>query len=288
MPENTSDKNFKGKYEQIPQESDFLVTYHLAETVAGFFTRTPAHWHEHIELLYVLNGELSIFVQGKLILAKAGDLVVINPGEIHAIPEKPKDTVYECLIPHKLLCTRMSLPMEELTIDNLVRDEKYGAAFRQITGELRLQPDFYKLSVQLNLLSLLIGLFRDHAVQTESDRHPSVSPKEQTIKKAIEYIHEHYTEDISTDTICSYLGFDKSYLCNIFRAGTGSTLLDYLNMTRCEHARELLLSGTASVAECASISGFHHQSYFTKTYKRYIGELPSVTAGLRLQNSPPF
>lgn len=278
MPDNTNDKNFKGKYEQIPQESDFLVTYHLAEKVAGFFNRTPAHWHEHMELLYVLNGNLPIFVQGKFFLAKPGDLVVINPGEIHAIPEKPEETVYECLIPHKLLCTRMSLPIEEFTIDNLIRDEKYGNAFRNITGELRLQPDFYKLSVQLNLLSLLVGLFRDHAKNSGSARSTFGSSKEKTVKKAIEYIHEHYTEPVSTDDICTCLGFDKSYLCNIFRAGTGSTLLDYLNTTRCEHARELLLTGDLSVAECAVQSGFHHLSYFTRTYKRYIGELPSATA----------
>lgn len=272
------DKNFKGKYEQIPQEADFLVTYHLAEKVAEHFIRTPAHWHEHMELLYVLNGELPVFVQGKLITANPGELVVINPGEIHAIPERSKETVYECLIPHKLLCTRMSLPIEEFTIKNLVQDEKYSSAFCRITGELRLQPDFYKLSVQLNLLSLLVGLFRDHSVASDSAHTTSGSSREKIVKNAIEYIHEHYREDISTETICTHLGFDKSYLCHIFRAGTGSTLLDYLNMTRCEHARELLLTGALSVAECAAQSGFHHLSYFTRTYKRYIGELPRETA----------
>lgn len=268
----------KGKYEQIPQESDFPVTFHLAEKVADTFGRTPAHWHEHIELLYVVRGELPVFVQGRLISAVAGDLVVINPGEIHAIPQKPRETAYECLIPHKRLCTRMALPLDTLTIESHIRDPKYAEHFAEITNELRTKPQFYKINVQLNLLSLLVGLFRDHAAEKDLPHSSISTTKERTIKRAIEYIHEHYAEEISTDDICTYLGFDKSYLCNCFRAGTGTTLLDYLNITRCEHARELLLSGTLSVAECAARSGFHHLSYFSKTYKRYIGELPSATA----------
>lgn len=60
-------------------------------------------------------------------------------------------------------------------------------------------------------------------------------------------------------------------------------MISYLNMVRCEHARELLQMGKLSVSECASLCGFQNSSYFTKTYKHYIGELPSDTAH---SNSP--
>lgn len=281
MTDQTQDNSYKGKYEQISQEPDFPVTCHLAEKVEKTFIRTPAHWHEHIELLYVIRGELPVFVQGRLITATPGDLIAINSGELHAIPLKPQETVYECLIVHKRLCTRISLPVDTRIIKNQIRDEKYAEQFLRITDEFRRKPYLYKINVQLNLLSLLVGLFRDHASEQSAQLSSIRSSKEQTIKKAIEYIHEHYAEDISTDDVCTYLGFDKSYFCNCFRAATGSTLLDYLNVTRCEHARELLLTSQLSVAECASQSGFQHLSYFSKTYKRYIGELPSVTARSR-------
>ena len=98
------------------------------------------------------------------------------------------------------------------------------------------------------------------------------------VKRAVEYLQENFTQPISTGDVCAYLGFDKSYICNTFKEITGTTVLEYLNMMRCERARELILSGELSIAQSAAASGFRHWSYFTKTYKKYIGRLPSETA----------
>ena len=50
---------------------------------------------------------------------------------------------------------------------------------------------------------------------------------------------------------------------------------NYLNYTRCSYARKLLASGRYNVSESAEHSGFSNLSYFAKTYKKYMGELPS-------------
>ena len=51
--------------------------------------------------------------------------------------------------------------------------------------------------------------------------------------------------------------------------------MDYVNFARCSQARRLLITGRYNVTEAAQRSGFENLSYFTRTYKRYMGALPS-------------
>ena len=78
------------------------------------------------------------------------------------------------------------------------------------------------------------------------------------------------------DSVCRETGFSKSYICHTFKEVTGQTVLDYVNFLRCNHARSLLASGKYNVGESALQSGFSNLSYFSRTYRRIMGELPSV------------
>ena len=107
MLDNRRDTRREGRYEKVAPEANFPVNYHFADFVKGRYATTAAHWHEHLELLCVRQGLLHIYIQGKQIEAVPGDIIAINSGEIHAIPEKDDDTTYDCLIPQKTLCDRM-------------------------------------------------------------------------------------------------------------------------------------------------------------------------------------
>ena len=76
-------------------------------------------------------------------------------------------------------------------------------------------------------------------------------------------------EDISRSVLC-----DKYTLCRDFKKYTGQTVFENLNRYRCIKAAELLNDGK-SVAEAALLCGFESFSFFTKTFKKYMGSLPS-------------
>lgn len=274
MNRQSTDVN-TGIYEQLPKDSFFPITYHFAETMTGNITQ--AHWHEHIELLCIRQGTLRVYIHGNVIEASEGDLIVINPGETHAIPERETASSYDCLIAHKSLCTKMGLPIEEHYIANYIQNTAYTAQFHQIIQLLREQSELYQIDVQLRLLHLILELMRTYPKDAADSKKLTDSPGERMVRQAIEYIQTYYARPISTKDICRHLGFDESYICNTFKKITGTTLVSYLNITRCEHARELLQLGKLSISECALLCGFQHFPYFTKTYKRYMGELPSAT-----------
>lgn len=268
-----------GIYEEHPNNPHLPITYRFSETLIG--NLTLAHWHEHIEILCVLQGNLRVYIQGTIIDAIPGDLIIINPGETHSIPEREDNSRYECLIPHKALCDKMGLEITDHPIENHIQNNLYFTKFQQIMNELREKPPFFEINVQLSLLELLVSLMREYPKNAAASKKISESSGEHMVKQAIQYIQKYYAQPISTNDVCQYLGFDKSYICSTFKKITGTTIVSFINMIRCEHAKELLQIGKLSVSECAFLCGFQHFPYFTKTYKRYIGELPSAT----LQNN---
>jgi AraC-like DNA-binding protein len=54
-------------------------------------------------------------------------------------------------------------------------------------------------------------------------------------------------------------------------------MVRYINILRCEHARKMLQNGNYRVEEVAYLCGFDNMSYFSKTYKKYMGCLPSFS-----------
>jgi len=64
------------------------------------------------------------------------------------------------------------------------------------------------------------------------------------------------------------------HFCNVFKAATGRTFVDYVNRYRMDIAERLLKEG-ATVTEAAAKVGYDNLNYFTKTFKRIKGVTPS-------------
>lgn len=260
--------------EKFPHQPDFKLSYVLPEVTGGSTYLTAAHWHEHMELLYIVKGQLRVNIQGSWVRAGPGQIVAINAGQIHSIPEKSEETFYACLIPHRSLCSRMGISVEKIRLAPIITDRAAAGAVGEILNELREKPPYYKASVQLKVLELMIALARNHGSLQPGD---GADRRAVLVKQIVELVAEGYDRAISTKDICQALGFDKSYVCNTFKTITGTTILEHLNMVRCEHARDLLMAGDRTVSDCAALCGFRNLSYFTKTYQRYMGEKPSET-----------
>ena len=94
-------------------------------------------------------------------------------------------------------------------------------------------------------------------------------------RKAAEYISEHFAEDFSVDDIANALFLNKSYLMRAFKEQTGMTLLQYLNITRCERAKKLLADTDMIIEGIAYEVGYVTASHFTRVFKSIVGVTPS-------------
>ena len=121
------------------------------------------------------------------------------------------------------------------------------------------------------LLDILIELCEKHS-STLNVTH-GTKALEKT-KQAIDFIRIHYGKCILLSDIAKGIGTDKYALCRDFKSITGQTITEYLNRYRCQIAAEYIQNGT-NVSESAYLCGFSNLSYFTRTFKRFMGALPS-------------
>lgn len=262
-------------YEQhIHEDPDFPIIFHNDNLMED--SNFLSHWHENIEFLYFRQGRGVVLCDAVPYTALPGDAVIINTGALHTIRSQTPVSNYDCLIVDKLFLEGFDLPFEKMRLLSPLRDEVIGAHFDRIARETSEKKPYFKTAVKAETLSLFTHIYRTASRQDLPEGQQN-SRKLDMVRSAISYIRQHFTEDITVDDICRHLGFSKYYFCREFRRITGRTVTDTINLLRCSHAKSLISSERYNVSESAERSGFRNLSYFSKTYKRYNGILPSDT-----------
>ena len=256
------------------QDPNFPVIFHPDSIDAGK-NGFVLHWHENLELLFFLNGSALITSDTTQFTVSKGEVAVINSNNLHAITALDERCHYYCLIIDKSFCDSFSIHTDEVRFSNLVRDIDISARFNEIAIEMDNKPLYYKSAVKAFAVQILVLLCRKHIVSTDILSEQKSNQQLNMVKDAINFIRHNYISPITIDEICSNIGFSKYYFCRAFKTITGQTAINYINFLRCENAKRLIETGRYNVSESAEKSGFNNLSYFSKTYKKYIGVLPS-------------
>jgi YesN/AraC family two-component response regulator len=95
------------------------------------------------------------------------------------------------------------------------------------------------------------------------------------IKAALDYIDSNYTENISLEKISSKVFLSCYYFSRLFKAEVGVTFSSYVIYKKIEAAKEMLENTNKSALEISNFLNFNEQTYFSKIFKKYVGETPS-------------
>ncbi len=129
-----------------------------------------------------------------------------------------------------------------------------------------------ELLLQSTMLELIHTIRQDSARPTtwgnQKNNHHTV------IQKALKYIHEHLTEDLSLETVAKSVSLSTIHFHNSFKTAVGKTLRDYVEEQRIKKAINLLITTDCSLTEIAFACGFSSQSYFSYVFKRRMKQTP--------------
>lgn len=231
------------------------------------------HWHENIELLFCVQGSGRIQCGPSFYTFEQGDLFTVNSNQPHSFASDTK-LVYYCLIIDSTFCESNGIAMDGLQFRQKIRDEEISLAFRQVIEafEQSTSEDICSvIDIRYAALGVLRLLCRNHLV-LNPQIVPSVS--DERVKKVIAYIRNNMTRHISLDDLSSYVGISKYHLAREFKTFTGRTVIDTVNLIRCTEARKRIENGM-NVSSAAISCGFDNLTYFSRTFKKHFGELPS-------------
>ena len=109
---------------------------------------------------------------------------------------------------------------------------------------------------------------------TKEESQNTITKERQEFYKIVEYINEHYFEDIKINALSEILFIPRGRLSAVFTKYSGTGLNEYVNSLRVKHANDLLKQGY-TVTEAALECGFQSIRTFNSVYKKITGITPS-------------
>lgn len=280
-------------YEQLDiMEREMPIIFHKDRlSCVDGIDHFHCHWHDKIELLYVIEGEMVVRCNNEYYTAKGGDLIVVNSDELHQGFCKVGSVEYYCIIfDTMLLHSRRTYACEAKFIDpitqnrilfcNMVENDlQIGNYIRRFVSEYENREIGYEIAIKATIYELILNLLRYHVKQILIPiEYDSRVKNLKRFNRVLEYIENHYNEEITIDYLSAMEGISRFYFCRLFKSMTGSSLNEYLNILRINKAEAILKSGRMNVTETALSCGFNDSNYFSRKFRKYKNLSPSSVA----------
>ncbi|MFC5402770.1 response regulator transcription factor [Cohnella soli] len=142
--------------------------------------------------------------------------------------------------------------------------EDYAYSYEHLA---RLYPDFGRMAEEL-LQSL----------ERASGAGDALSPRQarsETFQSILQYTDEHYDGEISIQSISRHFNINPNYVSQLFKKNLNATFTDYVARLRIRQAGRLLRTTALPIHEIASRVGYDEYYYFTRVFKKIMGQTPS-------------
>jgi len=257
--------------------SDPKYSFFVKKRIKSPQSRWVPHWHENIEMIYIVKGEANVSIDGEFRYAKEGDLVVVNSSCMHRLYPIDSIVEYYVLIASTKMCAEIDINTKSQFLHPLIVDEGARKRAEAVISAFISEESYSMAQTKAEFISLLVYLYRNFSSDESKSTRYHISASKHIAQEAMEFIHMHYTEDITTSTLAKELAVSVNYLCRCFNACTGFTVIDHLNYVRCTAAKTMLSTTDYSVSEVCTAVGYNNLSYFGRQYKKFFGISPSKT-----------
>ena len=247
----------------------------------------PLHWHDEIEISFVLSGELSLILDGEDLAVKAGDVLFINSGDSHYFRPSDAEVITIIFSPDILSGTAGSDSIISGVRERLGRlsktTEHWNAeakeeliSYIKELAELSKESFSYELMVR-SIVFRIVAMITDETYNPISEKKTSVSEQSKVrdrIAAVFSYIEAHYKDSISLPDAAEASGYVPTYFSRVFKSCTGMTFYDYLTIFRIRKAEIALVSTSSSIQSIATEAGFSSVKTFDRVFKEQTGISP--------------
>ena len=158
---------------------------------------------------------------------------------------------------------------------SMVELNKIKGLLDSIDKELTEQHDgFWPCRSRSYLMELLF--FIEFLCQSFEDNNNKLSEEDTILALIIEYLNEHYNDNITLESITKKFSINRNKLNAIFLINTKKTCLNYLMDLRIDMAKIMLGNTEIPISEVSGRVGYPDPNYFTKIFKKQTGLTPSV------------
>ena len=246
--------------------------------------RFAPHWHDELALGAVEGGALRTRVGREEVVAPAGSLIVLNPGDVHTGIACDRDGyAYRMVYLDAARLEELGGAPGGVTFPAAVIDDPSLHAGLVTALHLLASAPADRGAAEGPLLEVMRLLWARHATGARRDARGWAEPR--LVRSVRDYLEAHHARIVSLAELAALTGRSPFHVSRTFRIALGVPPYAYLALVRVRRARALLREGVP-VSMVTHATGFSDQSHFIRQFKRVVGVTPGQYArevsGVRL------
>lgn len=241
----------------------------------------PAHWHEHLEILFIFGGDMTAYVNDSSYCLKNGDILLVNPRDIH-YTHSHHDCDYCLLQIPPVHLARLSQQWEELRFTEYLpysphREDlnpRLNAISRKMCRLYEETSDGNHILFLAQLYQLLYLLYTESSVSVTPQVLNRNRRDLERVERSMTYAKAHYRENISLSDAAQQLSVTPEHFCRLFKKYTGHTFFTYVNQLRLMRFYQDLIATEESITYLMDKHGITNYKVFLRTFKDAYGTTP--------------
>lgn len=246
--------------------------------------RAVSHWHDDLEFILILEGQMSYDVNGHKISLQAGEGIFVNSHCFHyGYSDTHTECIFVCILLSPILLSvntyfienylnplmqNMHFPYQKLNPSiqwqtSILRDLE--TIYENNTDQIRPFIILEKFSHIFQLLFENMNFFPDHDKKAEDIL---------SLTAMIGYVQKNYSNKILLKDISFAGNCCKTKCTSLFQTYLNISPMIYLNHYRLEKSIFLLRNTAMSITEIAYTCGFSNTSYFCELFHKYYNTTP--------------
>lgn len=227
-------------------------------------------------ILFLIEGKVKINIEDDTIDLNPSDIIVINKFQRYSIKKRSKgNLLLEFVVSDELLMQATEMDGIKFNCNSVeaLDSQQYDvlrSSLHQIIEILLLKErraNFLLFSYVYQFLNDLISNF---TVQTKS-----ITKKDLRIREVIQYIFDHYYEEITLQSLAEKFYLEPSYFSKFFKKHVGVNFKEYIVQLRLDFAEKDLIDTDKAIARIAVDNGFSSVNSFNRAFKSSFGVTPS-------------
>ena len=256
-------------------------------TSIGQRRRTFSHWHPELEITFVEKGTTIYRMFDQTLTLHPGDILIVPPNTVHG-----QNAYTSQFATWSMVINPDAIAMPKTHIFQ----KKFVEPLQQ--GRLQMPTLLHPGEPAHDVLFPLLQRFKNCLIYTENYKInrfstamaictallpycritdaplPAPPQYDQAIQGCMRYIRDNYSQRLTLEALAAQADLHPNYLCTLFKAHTGQTVVEYITRIRVDAAAQLLRATDLPVSKVAEHCGFRSECLLYKYFKATFGTTP--------------
>ena len=242
-------------------------------------TSQPIHWHDPLEIVFVLEGEMDVVRNNKTFQIKAGEIIVINRDDVHSISSKSDDLLYAQIHMH-MEHYNQYIP-DIWTVLVYCSPEEDDAVKKNLKKEIKsnisniiqlIETQIINIDAERKIIYYCIDILNSFKLAfqalTVSEGKKINEEQANRLWKIIDYIYDNHQRKLPLHEIAQIVYVSDDYLSKILKKQVGMGYEEFLAFIRSEMSIRSLLNTDKSISDISMEHGFSAPKYYNAAFQK--------------------